>query len=274
MKTTNKTTYRRASKAGLTLIELLVVLVILTGLGSLLLPTINDALTRTHLATCSASFQDVHTMAQRALFDGGGIGNNLETGVFNTSGESVNGASFVGTLTQAEVTALNNIGLTTVINHGDPTAAGYDPTFEIGGVAETLDTATEVLRFTGADTLGLYLPGATADDAYVVLMIGRDWTGLGDVAAEPPVHFGDDPNATPNKVHSRFGLVFQVSSDADGSITDLGDDGVAGTGDDTLGAGGVETAQFITVAYTLDGEGLETRDEHTAVYWNEVVEGS
>ncbi|MEM9282044.1 MAG: type II secretion system protein [Verrucomicrobiota bacterium] len=249
---------RRTHQAGLTLIELLVVLVILTGLGSLLLPTINDALTRTHLATCSANFPEVHSMVQRALFDGGNIGNDLESGVVTTGagGNSVNGYT-VGTLTDPEIDALNYIGLTHVVDHALASETGYDPTFNIRGnpatvTREEITTATELIVLDGdeANDAGLYLPQADSDDNFVLLMIGRDWSRLGQFAPEPPVHFGDTPGNLPNEVHSRFGILLQVSED--GSA--------------------LTAARFTTVGIGLDGTSIETRDAHTEVYWVEVVD--
>ncbi|MEM9282042.1 MAG: type II secretion system protein [Verrucomicrobiota bacterium] len=268
MKLNKQNLRRRAQQAGLTLIELLVVLVILTGLGSLLLPTINDALTRTHVATCSATFPEVHSMVQRALFDGGNIGNTLQSGVF-TGGGLVNASTATGNvigsgnLSTGEIAALTYVGLNEVVDHAASNTAGYDPTFQISGVNATTDepnpsiteaitTATELIVFNGAEAnlFGLYLPNATAADRFVLLMIGREWSRLGQFAPEPPVHFGDTPGALPNEVHSRFGMVLQVTDDGDA----------------------LTAAQFITVGYTLDGEGIETRDAHTEVYWNEVVD--
>ena len=55
----------KKTRNGLTLIELIVVLVILVGLGGLLVPTISNALSRTHVATCATTYPEVHQMMQR-----------------------------------------------------------------------------------------------------------------------------------------------------------------------------------------------------------------
>lgn len=264
MKNYNKLSpLRMKARKGLTLIELLVVLTILVAVGSLLVPTIGKALTRSHLGTCSASIPEIHSMMQRMAFDGGGFGDNFETGV-NVAGVSVNGYA-VDTLTADEVSALSAVGIQNIVEH-DETAADYNITFNPGTAPVAIDATTPFIVIDDASTnYGLYLP-TDSGEKYAVLFIGRDWTGIPDLAPEPPVHFGDTPGALPDDVHSRFAVVFQVSE-----VTDFGDDGVlGGTGVDADTVEALEAAEFKTVSVAIGGGVMETRDNHTEVYWSEI----
>jgi len=246
----------RKSQKGLTLIELLVVLVILVGIGGLLLPTINSALSRTHVATCASNFAEVHQMVQRQIIETGGVGDNFDSGIADTvvaagATAGVNGQN-VDVLTVAEVDALNNLGINTVLDRGP---AFGDPTFDIDPQQETLVGTTSVAVILDvAQAQEIYLPTGNGE-RYAWFGIGTGWTGLGTVAPEPPVHFGDTPGFLPDEVYSRFGIVVQ-----------LGDAG-----------GTFETAEFKRVSYTLGDTDdsdtnaeFETSDNHIAVYWTDV----
>ena len=268
----NKTTLdgitvrRNILRQGLTLIELLVVLVILIGIGGLLIPTISNALGRTHVSTCAQSFPEVHQMIQRAIIEGGSIGDNFDSGIYE-DGSAVNnsaltftnfeegGANGTGTLATAALTAgeaasLTNAGITTVVDHAD---AATDPTFEIDGVDRAIADGETLITLTLAQAEGIFLP-ATDDGAggieekYVWLGIGRSWSQLSSLAPEPPTHFGDTPGAFPDQVHSRFGVIMEVFDDVDAS------------------------AEFRRVSYCLNGSDFETGDAHIGIYWNEIAE--
>jgi len=237
---------RRASQAGLTLIELLVVLVILTGIGGLLIPTITNALTRTHVATCASNFPEVHQMMQRVQLEFGEFGTKFDSGIdVGTAGTGVNGQTVL-TLNAADVTALAAVGITDVVDH-DAAALDYNVTFNIGATTRPLVVGTTLITLTEAQAGSIFLPNA-ALDRYVWLGIGRDWSLLGAISPEPPVHFGDTPGELPNEVHSRFGLVMQVAD----------------------AAGPFERAVFKRVSFSTDGTDFETADNHLEVYWEEV----
>jgi prepilin-type N-terminal cleavage/methylation domain-containing protein len=237
---------RRARRAGLTLIELLVVLVILTGIGGLLIPTINNALSRTHVATCAANFPEVHQMFQRVQLEFGQFGTGFDSGIETGSPTaSVNGYE-IQPLTAGEAAALANVGILGVVDH-DPAAPGYNVTFNIGSTPRTLEAGGNLITLTPAQADDIFLPTANGEK-YVWLGIGRNWSHLGNLAPEPPVHFGDTVGQLPNEVHSRFGGVFLVSN-ADGPLT---------------------RARFTRVTLGLDGVGFETADEHLEVYWQDL----
>lgn len=254
---------KRQAKAGLTLIELLVVLVILTGLGGLLVPTINNALTRTHIATCATTFPEVHQMMQRVQLEFGQFGTDFDSGIQTGGTTPVNAAASATpviqsvALTDDEALALAAVGITSVVDH-DPAATDYNITFNIGAtqrlLVDSVATPTaasanpEVITLTAAQAEAIFLP-AGGSEKYVWFGIGRDWSLLGDLAPEPPVHFGDTAGVLPDEVHSRFGIIMQVADEAGDAL---------------------ERAEFKRVSYCIDGEGFETGDNHIEVYWEEV----
>lgn len=256
-------TNNKVSKAGLTLIELLVVLVILTGVGGLLIPTINNALNRTHVATCASTFPEVHQMMQRVQLDFGEFGTGFDSGILTATTEAVNnstttfaatggggngtGTLQTATLSAAEAAALNVVGITNVVDH-DPSVAGYNVTFNINPVSRAIETGASVITLTPAQAEGVFLP-AGGSEKYVWFGIGRNWSLLGALAPEPPVHFGDTPGALPDEVHSRFGIIMQVADSAGAAL---------------------ERAEFRRVSYCIDGSGFETGDNHIEVYWEEL----
>ncbi|MEM8868338.1 MAG: type II secretion system protein [Verrucomicrobiota bacterium] len=209
MKNTSEVTRRLSKKAGLTLIELLVVLVILIATGSLLVPTIKDALTRSHVATCASSFPEVHQMMQRVQLEFGAFGTDFDSGVDTADTTTpVNAAASAApviqteALTADEVTALAAVGITSVVDH-DATADDYNITFNIGATSRTLADGEPVITLTDAQAEAVFLP-VGAGIKYVWFGIGRDWTLLVDLAPEPPVHNGDTEGVLPDEVHSRF----------------------------------------------------------------------
>ncbi|MEM9015804.1 MAG: type II secretion system protein [Verrucomicrobiota bacterium] len=261
MKVNTQNLRRRASQAGLTLIELLVVLVILTGIGGLLVPTINNALSRTHVATCATTFPEVHQMMQRVQLEFGEFGTDFDSGIYEGgAGDPVNNSTVTAAatgggangggnlsasaLTANEVIGLAAVGITSVVDHASPAP---NVTFDIGGNQRTLAAGEEVITLTDDQADAIFLPtGGTPAEKYVWFGIGRDWTLLGNLAPEPPVHFGDTAGVLPDEVHSRFGIIMEVFDDEE------------------------ERAQFRRISYFIDGDGFETGDNHIEVYWEEL----
>ncbi len=257
---------RRARQAGLTLIELVVVLTILVAIGGLLVPVIGNALTRSHVATCASNYPEVTKMLITAEATRGEFGDGWTTGVFgvgagaddpvNNSSANTDGGGYanggtggtlaVGNLATDEVTALNDLGITTVYNHGDPAAADYDVTFNAGLTAETLSATTDVIVLTDTQAELIYLQTG-GSEKYIWLGIDKTWTLLGELTPEPPSHFGDTEGALPHQSYSRFGAIFQVAD-----------------------ASGNPMAKFRRVSYCIDGDLFETGDNHIGIHWQEV----
>ncbi len=253
----------RASRhAGLTLIELVVVLTILVALGGVLVPVVGNSLTRSHVATCAVNYPELTKILIQMEATRGDLGDGWTTGVFDSDGSPVNNSALntdgggggagilaTGTLTADEVTALTDYGITTVWNHGDPTASDYDVTFNPGLTSEAITAATQVIVLTDSQAQDIYLQ-VGGSEKYIWLGIDKTWDALGDVTPEPPVHFGDAEGSLPTQSYSRFGAIFQVA-DADGD----------------------PMAEFKRVSYCIDGSAFETGDNHIGVHWQDVHGG-
>ncbi|MEM9368545.1 MAG: type II secretion system protein [Planctomycetota bacterium] len=258
----------KQGRRGLTLIELIVVLVILVGLGGLLVPTISNALSRTHVATCAQTFPEVHQMIQRALIESSSFGSGFDTALVSGGATPVNavtgGTLAATTLSAVEAQALINRGITAVFDHGP---ARSNVTFDIDPILETVDSSLELITLTPAQADAIFLPpvvtgtGAGASK-YVFLGIGREWTQLGTFAPEPPTHFGDTPGFLPDEVYSRFGIILEVTSD-ETVFADAANPTAAELAE-------VAGAEFRRVSYCLDGDGFETGEGHIEVYWEEL----
>ncbi|MEM7698085.1 MAG: hypothetical protein AAF236_06745 [Verrucomicrobiota bacterium] len=196
-------------------------------------------------------------MMQRVQLEFGQFGTDFDSGVDTADTTTpVNDAGVVGgiqtaPLTADEAAALAAVGITSVVDH-DATAADYNVTFNIGATQRGLADTEPVITLTAAQADGIFLPSADGEK-YVWFGIGRDWSLLGSLAPEPPVHFGDTAGVLPDEVHSRFGIIMQVGANND-----------AGTYEE------FERAEFRRVSYCIDGEGFETGDNHIEVYWEEV----
>ncbi|MEO0508374.1 MAG: type II secretion system protein [Verrucomicrobiota bacterium] len=267
MKNTYTEMRRLSKKAGLTLIELLVVLVILIATGSLLVPTIKDALTRSHVSTCATTFPEVHQMMQRVQLEFGEFGDVFDSGIHTGGDVPVNDANAtfttegagelsVSDLSVDEVAALAAVGITTVVDH-DSAATDFNVTFNIGATSRALSGDSTVITLTDDQADAIFLPNGgggasvpTTSEKYVWFGIGRDWTLLGDLTPEPPVHFGDTAGVLPDEVHSRFGIIVQVADESGDPL---------------------ERAEFKRTSYCIDGDGFETGDNHIEVYWTEVA---
>ncbi|MEM6552382.1 MAG: type II secretion system protein [Planctomycetota bacterium] len=259
---------RNARRRGLTLIELVVVLTILVALGSILVPIIGNALTRSHVATCATNIPEISKALIFAQATSGDFGDGWTTGVF-ASGTVVNNSALIAfggdgsdtlvaaVLTADEVSALNDLGITNVFEHGDPGSVdGWDVTFNSNLTTTTLDTTTPIITLNAAQVSSLNLPAAGAGEKYIWLGIDETWSLLGTITTEPPVHFGDTDGAYPNQVYSRFGAIFLLTED---------DAGAADNED--------ASAAFQMVSYNLEGgDGFETADNHIGIHWDEVQE--
>ena len=252
---------RHNSRSGLTLIELLLVLVILIGVGGLIVPIIGNSLTRVHTSTCAATFGDVQGIMERTQIELGNFGTGFDSGIdtvddtfYNAKINGVTGPT-VRDLTADEITALGAVGITSVLDHNSG-AADFNPTFNInpGGALRDFTTDPSAVILSSAQADAVFLPSDNGE-VYVWFGLGREWTGLGVVAPEPPTHFGDTAGLLPDDVHSRFGVIFQLG---DGLLTN---------------ATTFDRAEFKRMTYSLDGENFETADNHIEVYWEEANEG-
>jgi hypothetical protein len=113
--------------------------------------------------------------------------------------------------------ALYAAGITEVYNLADsdtnPLPADWDPTFNpyADATPEPVDDSLTVVQVATADVAEV-LDTEAGSAVYVVFGLGRasPITGGSGMMLEAPVHFGEQGEATPDKVYSRFGVVFQL----------------------------------------------------------------
>lgn len=248
-------TTRKASHRGLTLIELVVVLTILVALGGLLVPMVGNALTQSHLATCTANFAEVTKMLYRAQAVNGTMGDGWTNPAAaaasdTTLAANIDFAGKLGTLSDEEIAALGELGMVN-FSSIDTSVDDYNVTFNNGvGATAVLADDTDVVILGTDDTEGLYLPNDNGEK-YVFFALDKTWSLLGTLCPEPPVHFGDTEGALPHQVYSRWGGIFKVGEGLDADYAAL------------------PVAEFQRVSVHIGGA-FETSDNHSGVYWQEV----
>jgi len=265
MQSISRKSHPRRRQAGLTLIELIVVLTILVALGGLLVPVIGNALTRSHLGTCTANFAEISKMLIRAEAVNGNLGNGWTNPASIMVPAATDPAFTAASLTTEEIAALSEIGMTLFSTpsplatatgaDGEPYNVTFNNDVDSGAAANApaalTATTTNVAVLTPEGAAGLYLPNANGEK-YVFFSIDKTWSLLGTLAPEPPVHFGDTEGALPNEVYSRWGGIFKVGeNNSGGTYTAL------------------PAAEFQRATVYI-GDAFETSDNHSGVYWQEV----
>ncbi|MEM8883031.1 MAG: type II secretion system protein [Planctomycetota bacterium] len=222
---------RFAPQRGLTLIELVVVLTVLTALGSLLVPVIDNMISRTHFAKCSITIPDVSRNIMRSfaadltypdrwdsLIDAAD-GSSLFPR--NPGGADVGGELTTATLTQQQVDGLAALGITEVVDldataddatwASAPLGAGIR-TLASGETVAVLNTAGNSVR---SLNLKRHLDDATVE--YIVFGIGNNSTAVGPTGLfnEAPTHFGGEDAMNPIDVYQRYCVVFSVNGEGD-----------------------------------------------------------
>jgi type II secretory pathway pseudopilin PulG len=235
---------RGKQRAGLTLLELAVVLVILVALAGIVVPLLPNIIDRTHTAAGTANVAEVnkwlqyHAQTHNRYPDGW---DSLTAGT--TIAPYIPGARpgetsldlTTDTLTTAEWNALNAAGIMTVYRM-DPTldetlTPPQSPTFNPYELPLTPLTTTDrvvmltpvgaskVVRDTPAEILATGQENITS--RFVVLGLGSRNTMIGKSATEAPLHFPESSALGPHSVYNRFGVVFQVSRNANGTQVPL-----------------------------------------------------
>jgi type II secretory pathway pseudopilin PulG len=239
----------RKNRHALTLLELVVVLVILVALAGILVPLLPGMLGRTHTATGATNIAEINKLflthyamemgypdGLDNLVDDGATtvfsklpGNGLDPAIFSVTG-----------LETAEADALIKAGITQVYNLDNNTLS---PTFEPYPSDPPIPVAVAAnLNVVRVDTVHV-AEALDADEGtakYVVFGLGKasPITGGGGMMLEAPVHFGEHGESTPDKVYSRFGVVFQLRNAAGEIVSPakfvgavaFHDNGIAGAG--------------------------------------------
>lgn len=218
-------------RRGLTLIELIVVLVILTAVAGILLPQLPNILGRTSGAVGATNINEAVKAIQQyealnfafpsdwdSLLTSGG---QLFEGLDSNANGPVNGDIFADTVSADEAFALAEAGITRALAMVNPTGGtlptGYSVTFRPYS-ANALSDAIEI-DGTSAVTLARLDPivaaqvlNKSADASYVIFGLGDLTTIVGNGINSAPVHVAGSGQRTPDRVYSRYAVVFQTTN--------------------------------------------------------------
>ena len=217
-------------RQGLTLLELVVVLAILAALAGIIVPLLPNLVHRGVVATGTTNLAEISKLVQTyqamnsSLYpdkmDNLVIGSSLASYVLNGSLASPSNTWFTAdSLSQPEVDALNNAGITQTANLAEqPTPVGdWAPTFwpynnnrATAPTFTSLAAGQSVAVVNAAGMNELALPSANGE-RYVIFGLNAPCTLFRNLAQEPPCHNPDHPNEDPSLYYKCFGLVFLVS---------------------------------------------------------------
>jgi type II secretory pathway pseudopilin PulG len=284
----NREPGKTVGRSGLTLVELIVVLTILIAVSALLVPLLPSMVSRSHDASSATNISDISRQVQTYNQLYFGYPNNLDnlveagTGGGNAllgtlaGGANLNNMVTAQKLTQAQATALSNIGITSFANltgTAPATIANWSPTFfpyttmapnqsanvtlvsSLPTVAVLTGTTTTVGATPAAGTglsVGVAKLGLSPTGTYVVLGFGSANSAVGKVVQECPVHFPDQQTINPAITYQRYGLIFLVSENNPAVV--------------------VNNAQLVGVVCLLD-DGIETAGDHIQDYFSRSQQG-
>lgn len=234
---------RNSFKRALTLIELVVVLLILVALASLVIPQLGGFVERTHASTSSDGIAELtrtfqltktSTFKEPDGFDSlvvDATGTAINDGVPGATGATAAGGDLIiATVTAAQVTALNNAGITQLFDM--PNApAGASKTFGIPFGASRTITGDQQLVTTNATAVSReFGASAVVNDptvSYVVFGVGENSSLVGSRIVEAPIHLGEAND--PNNEYSRYVAVYAVTDAVKlVGICAIDDDGLKG----------------------------------------------
>lgn len=214
-----KSAYSTARR-GLTLLELVVVLAILAALAGLLLPLAGRYLEKAHAAAGADNIKEIAKAVQQYNAVTRAYPNQLDSLCSDVDAGTPfaslpGGGTYLADvqLTADQVSALQAVGITTVMEHGGTGSATFGSTVS---PAVGLGIGDSVLTALPADVLAEL--GYTSDTAgtpvFAVLGFGHDTPIIGEWIQEAPFHFPEQGN--PNLVYCRYALVFDISEDDNG----------------------------------------------------------
>jgi hypothetical protein len=217
--------------------ELVVVITILSLLGGLVVAIVPNLMKRTHLAKCSDTISELNKIWLRAysqnvrypdiydsLLSSGGIAVDPRL----TSGLASQLSA--GSLSAADVAALQTVGITRVVDLG-ATTTGQSVTYDAaptGATARVLSAGGNLAQLNLAAhvaagnqlNLKRHLvrqgDGSMIDNSanvrYFVVGLGPNCTGVGTgkLIQEAPVHFAADDTVNPTTTYQRYLLVFSL----------------------------------------------------------------
>ena len=222
----------RVGRRGLTLLELVVVLTILVAIGGILVPLLPNFVHRSNIASCAVNIPELDKMVQTYFNLYAEYPDKLDNLVDTTSGDPLTyvavgsvddyGVCYQGhSLTADEALALEEAGITTLVDLVEDAGGDWNPTFWPYSESLTTPPATravaESVNVLALTTEGEQLMGLDTAGTYVVFGLNVPCTLFRRLAAEPVYHFADTPAEDPATYYMAFGVVLQVGN-ADGAL--------------------------------------------------------
>jgi prepilin-type N-terminal cleavage/methylation domain-containing protein len=209
---------------GFTLIELTIVLLILVAIAGVMIPFMNGYVDKAHSGAAAANIESITRQVEsykvKHLFKGypdhlDSLINPAAVTQWDGLPAAVQALVTPANLTAAQVTSLNEAGITTLKNSGSLVPGTNNVTFDTPATNVTIAVTSNVLTVTDADALALNVPNNnTTDWTYVLFGLGNGCDIVGTDIAEAPVHFDTlDPATT----YQHYGLIFAVPTAANTS---------------------------------------------------------
>jgi prepilin-type N-terminal cleavage/methylation domain-containing protein len=252
---------QEARQRGLTLIELVIVLTILVALGSLLVPLASDMLARTHMAKCSVTIPEITKLLNTRYAATLKLPNNMDSLMSNDQlavfdglpgGGDMSGQATLFSATADDIAALQNVGITSVIDAAGAAADLDDVTIDSfpPGTSPRVLSATapdgNLVQLTAGDVeAAFFLPAGFASN-YILFGLGNSASivGPGKAIQEAPTHFGDTAEFNPADVYQRYGVVVGIQD-----------------------AGTADAAAVLIGGCAIHGGGIENAEEHRKEFW-------
>lgn len=235
--------YRNAARRGLTLIELVVVLVVLAAVAGLLLPQLPNVLSDTRTTVGATNVKELSKALQTYNTTNFGYPEGFDALVaadgtifpaLPSNGDGVAGGDLdsfetAGGTVETAQDALFEAGVVSLMENVGPGAnADWDATFKpynlvVDGNGQSVPV-DPVPTATFGDFIGLSASGKSklnlsADADFVVLGVGNRCTVVGDGVLNAPVNFQSSRQVDgENPVYQRYAAVFQVTTDAGGTL--------------------------------------------------------
>jgi len=196
-----------------TLVELIVVLIVLVGLGTVIVPKLPAMLERTHVSAginnlagmqkAVQQYENTHFTSPDNLDS---LLNDNGTALFDSLPGGGQGLDTL-TLTTEQADALTAAGISTLKSHD---ATAESATFDSYGTTDVTIAAGETVAILDGSNESLSLDSSST---YAVFGVGPASDLVGEAISEAPVHFPGNIAASPNKVYSRFGVVYDISGE-------------------------------------------------------------
>ncbi len=218
-------------RQGLTLLELVVVMMILVALAGILVPMLPGMMGRAHTSTGATNMDEINKLFLTHYAMEQGYPNGLDNLVDDSGtlfdklpGASIFTSTAISSIDAEAAEALVRAGISEVYNLVNSDSGSlpddWSPTFNpyADSTSEAVEDSLSV-AVVDRDAVVEALDAEAGSSVYVVFGLGKasPVTGANGLMLEAPVHFGEDGESTPDKVYSRFGVVFQVV-DADGDV--------------------------------------------------------